>query len=161
MLKPMCSMVAAAALLALSFDSNALITEGGSGPDCSDPQPSTGVIWPPDHSMVQETIVNVTDPGGLEPMIVITGIRQDEPVLTQGSGNTQPDGTGVGTSTAYIRAERAGPGTGRYYYIYFTASDANGMCTGMVQPYVPHDQGQGFAPTDLGPLYDSTVVTTD
>ena len=163
MLKPMCAMAAAAALLAVSFESNALVVvgDGGTGPVCGDAQPSVGVIWPPDHSMVQEMITNVTDPSGEQPSIVITGIMQDEPVLAQGSGNTQPDGMGVGTGTAYVRAERAGPGTGRYYYIYFTASDSGGSCTGMVQPYVPHDQGQGFAPTDLGPLYDSTVVSTD
>jgi hypothetical protein len=30
-----------------------------------------------------------------------------------------------------------------------------------VEAYVPHDQGQGFTPTDAGQKYDSTMVTRD
>jgi hypothetical protein len=109
--------------------------------------------------MVAETIIGVVDPSGLTPTVTVTGIQQDEAVETNGSGNTEPDGSGVGSSTAYVRAERAGPGTGRLYFITFTASDSNGeSCTGTVQAYVPHDQGQGFVPTDTGQRYDSTQV---
>lgn len=162
MLRPMCMMLAAASLFAVSFDSQALIVAGGgSGPDCSGAAASLGVIWPPDHSMVAETIVGVTDPDGLGISIDITGIQQDEPVDATGSGNTQPDGSGVGTSTAYVRAERAGPGTGRLYFISFTATNTQGaQCTGVVQAFVPHDQGQGFTPVDTGQRYDSTVATS-
>jgi hypothetical protein len=164
MLKPMCAMLATASLLAVSFESNALVTEtggGGSGPVCNGAA-SNGVIWPPDHSMVAETIVGVTgDPSLLPPTITITGIEQDEPVLTHGSGNTQPDGV-IQEQTAYVRAERAGPGTGRLYFISYSAMDQTGStCTGTVEVQVPHDQGQGFTPTDTGLRYDSTMITTD
>lgn len=156
------SFLCAASLLAVSFDSQAIMvtsTGGSYAPDCSGAAASQGVIWPPDHSMVPETIIGVTDPLGLATTIVVTGIQQDEPVETDGSGNTQPDGSGVNTPTAYVRAERAGPGTGRLYFIYFSATDTSGgSCTGMVQTYVPHDQGQGFVPTDTGQRYDSTQV---
>ena len=154
------SLLATGSLLMVSMDSHAIIwTGGGSTPDCSGAAASEGVIWPPDHSMVAETILGVTDPFGLATTISITGIQQDEPVETNGSGNTQPDGSGIGTSTAYVRAERAGPGTGRLYFISFSATDTSGaQCTGMVQAYVPHDQGQGFVPTDTGQRYDSTQV---
>lgn len=166
MLKPICAMLAGASLLGLSFASNAeiAVTTGGMpppGPDCSGAAASNGVIWPPDHSMVAETIIGVTDADNPQFTITITGIQQDEPVLTNGSGNTQPDGTGVGTSTAYVRAERAGPGTGRIYFISFSATDTNGaQCTNTVPVYVPHDQGQGFSPTDTGERYDSTLAST-
>jgi hypothetical protein len=169
MLKPMCATMAAASLLALSFGSSAEVasTGGGggggsssSGPVC-DGVASTGVIWPPDHSMVAETIIGVTDDPAVQVTIQITGIQQDEPVLTQGSGNTQPDGVIQG-STAYVRAERAGPGTGRLYFISYTATDTVGYsCTGTVQVQVPHDQGQGITPIDTNNRYDSTMVTTD
>jgi hypothetical protein len=109
--------------------------------------------------MVAETVIGVTDPYGLPITITVTGILQDEPVETNGSGNTEPDGSGVGTSTAYVRAERAGPGTGRIYVIAFSATNSQGgQCTGTVQPYVPHDQGQGFTPTDTGQRYISTAI---
>jgi hypothetical protein len=109
--------------------------------------------------MVAETIVGVTDAFGLATTITVTGIQQDEPVNALGSGNTAPDGSGVGTPTAYVRAERAGPGTGRLYFISFTATNTQGaQCNGMVQGFVPHDQGQGFTPIDTGQRYDSTVV---
>jgi hypothetical protein len=91
---------------------------------------------------------------------MVTGIQQDETVEALGSGNTAPDGSGVGTSIAYVRAERAGPGTGRIYFISFTATNTQGaQCSGMVPAFVPHDQGQGFTPVDTGQRYDSTVLT--
>lgn len=158
--KLLLSVLAAAPLLTFSLDSHALVvgSTGSSGPDCSGAAASQGVIWPPNHTMVAETIIGVTDPFGLPTTILVTGIQQDEPVETDGSGNTQPDGSGIGTATAYVRAERAGPGTGRLYFISFSATDSSGaQCTGTVQAYVPHDQGQGFVPTDTGQRYDSTL----
>ncbi|MGH8142453.1 MAG: hypothetical protein ACREU2_08060 [Steroidobacteraceae bacterium] len=153
------SLLMAGFLLPLSLDSNATVVSstGSSAPDCSGAAASEGIIWPPNHSMFAETIIGVSDPYGLATQISITGIYQDEPIEVDGSGNTQPDGSGVGTSTAYVRAERAGPGTGRLYFISFSATDSTGaQCTGVVQAYVPHDQGQGFVPTDTGQRYDST-----
>lgn len=142
-----------------SSTSSSSSSSSGSGPDCSGAAASLGVIWPPNHAMVTESIVGVTDAYGLPTTITVTGIQQDEPVNAIGSGNTAPDGSGVGTSTAYIRAERAGPGTGRIYFISFTATNTQGaQCSGMVQGFVPHDQGQGFTPVDTGQRYDSTVV---
>jgi hypothetical protein len=159
--KLLLSFLAAGSLLAFSLDSRAVVvgSGGGYGPDCSGAAASQGVIWPPNHSMIPETIIGVTDPYNLATTIVITGIQQDEPIEASGSGNTEPDGSGIGTATAYVRAERAGPGTGRLYFISFTATDSTGaQCTGTVQAYVPHDQGQGFVPTDTGQRYDSTQV---
>lgn len=151
--------LAAGSLLAFSLNSHATvaISGGGSGPDCSHAAASEGVIWPPNHSMVAESIVGVTDPYQSPLTITITGIEQDEPVEVHGSGNTEPDGSGVGTPIAYVRAERAGGGTGRLYFISFQASVlSNVQCSGMVEVYVPHDLGQGFVPTDTGQRYDST-----
>lgn len=166
MSKLTCAIVAFGSLLmgSLATDTaTALITgpppTGDGSPDCSGAAAMTGVIWPPDHRMVAETVVGVTDPNGLALTISVTGIQQDEPVNALGSGNTAPDGTGVGTPTAYVRAERSGPGTGRIYIISFSATNTiGGMCTGTVPVFVPHDQGQGFIPTDTGLRFDSTVV---
>lgn len=159
--KLIASLAMAVTCLGLAPKSSAIVvsSSGTYAPDCSGAAASQGVIWPPNHSMVAESIVGVTDPYGLSTTIIITGIQQDEPVEALGSGNTEPDGSGVGTSVAYVRAERSGLGTGRIYFISFTATDSSGaQCTGMVEAYVPHDQGQGFTPTDTGQRYDSTQV---
>lgn len=161
-----CAIVAAGAVLAADT-TTAIIPctdcppPTTTGIDCSGATLSQGVIWPPDHSMVPETIMGVTSDSTLMPvMIKITEIYQDEPVNALGSGNTAPDGSGIGTGTAYVRAERAGPGTGRIYFITFIATDGSGTQCGPItlQAYVPHDQGQGFNPVDTGQKYDSTVI---
>ncbi|HKD52903.1 MAG TPA: hypothetical protein VKB72_01680 [Steroidobacteraceae bacterium] len=96
--------------------------------------------------MVAETIVGVTDPGGLSFTVTVTGIQQDEPVNALGSGNTAPDGAGVGTPTAYVRAERSGPGSGRIYLISFSAmNSAGGTCTNTAG-LRPAGSGSGIYP---------------
>ena len=129
-------------------------------PDCSKAAPSLGSLWPPNNKFVPITVLGVTDPDGNPVTIKITGIRQDEPVNTTGDGNFVPDGKGVGTATAEVRAERVGtpkvPGNGRFYHIFFTATDPyQAACSGKVLVAVPHDQAK--KPVDGGPLYDSTV----
>ena len=130
-------------------------------PDCGAARPSIAELWPPNHKFVAIGILGVTDAEGDTLTITVTGIRQDEPVNDKGDGNTAPDGKGVGTATAEVRAERSGspkvPGNGRVYHIAFTATDGHGgSCTGTVKVSVPHDQ-RGAPAVDGGPLYDSTV----
>ena len=123
-------------------------------PDCSGAYASQD-LWPPNHKLNDVTIMGVVDPDGDPVTITITDIFQDEETQGNGSGNTCPDAGGIGTDTAWIRAERAGGGDGRVYYIYFMAEDGmGGMCEGMVTVCVPHDMSDGCM--GGGPLYDST-----
>ena len=133
-------------------------TEGGDPPECNNAVPSVAEIWPPRHEWVDIEILDVNDPDGDPVSITITGITQDEPVAGHGSGRTSPDGMGVGTSVAHVRAERSGQkGTGRVYEISFEADDGTGnTCNGSVKVCVPHDQGHGCV--DEGQLYDSTAA---
>jgi streptogramin lyase len=129
-------------------------------PDCSAAIPSIDTIWPPNHTFVPVSVLGVTDPDGDPITITIDSIWQDEPVDTFGDGTFVPDGQGVGTSMAEVRAERSGnpnvPGNGRVYHIGFTAEDGiGGSCSGVVATGVPHDKKD--IPVDDGPLYDSTV----
>lgn len=140
-------------------------------PECGSAAPSDDALWPPNHKFVPVSVTGVTDPDGDPISITVDAIHQDEPVCASnapaspmgyGSGNTSPDGAGVGTSTASVRAERNGnpnsPGDGRVYHIDFTASDGEGgTCTGTVTVCVPHDQGHSTC-VDGGPLFDSTFV---
>ena len=102
-------------------------------------------------------MLGVNDPEGDPIAITIDSILQDEPVDAPGSGGTSPDGRGVGTATAEVRAERVGSGNGRVYHIYFTAYDGHGgICSGEVLVGVP--QSTMRTAVDDGPLYGSTVV---
>ena len=106
---------------------------------------------------MSSTPTNVTDPDNDPITITIDSITQDEPVSGNGSGNTSPDGMGVGASIASLRAERAGGGDGRVYAIGFSATDGRGgVCSGIVPVGVPHDNS-GTAPVDSGQLFDSTL----
>jgi uncharacterized repeat protein (TIGR01451 family) len=126
-------------------------------PECSVALPSSIELWPPNHKFVNVSIAGVLDPDGDPVTTRIVGISQDEPLLARGDGNTCPDGKGVGTGIASLRAERSGTGDGRVYRVSFTASDGQGgQCTGSVRICVPHDQRPGHACRDDGPVIDST-----
>jgi streptogramin lyase len=129
-------------------------------PDCSFAAPSIDKIWPPNHKFVAVDVFGVTDPDGDPVAITIDSIFQDEPVDSFGDGTFTPDGMGVGTPTAHVRAERSGsvqlPGDGRVYHIGFTADDGRGgFCSGAIATGVPHDVKD--TPVDGGALYDSTT----
>jgi hypothetical protein len=125
-------------------------------PTCLNALPSISSMWPPDHKMRNVMIQGVTDPDNDPIAIMITSIYQDEPTHGLGSGDQSPDGTGVGTDKANVRAEGTGTGDGRVYHIRFTADDGkNGMCNGEVIVSVPHDQAH--TAIDSGPIYDSTI----
>lgn len=128
-------------------------------PNCDFAVADPAQIWPPHHQLVPVAIRGVVDPDGNALTLTITGITQDEPVRGLGSGNTAPDGFGVGGQTAFIRAERDGKGNGRVYAIAFRARDSKGReCTGTVKTSVPHDQGTNTVPVDDGQRYNSTAA---
>ena len=84
-------------------------------PDVSGAAPSIASIWPPNHKMVP-----------------ITSITNNETGVA--------DASGVGTSTAQVKATRNGKGTGRTYTILVEASDAsNNKATREFTVVVPHD----------------------
>lgn len=125
-------------------------------PVCSGAVASPASLWPPNHNFRTINVAGVTDPNpGARINILITSIFQDEPVKGPDSGNTSPDGQGVGTSTAQVRAERVESGNGRVYHINFTASNQfGGACAGTVTVGVPATRQS--AAVDDGALYDST-----
>jgi hypothetical protein len=132
-------------------------------PDCFQAYADPGCLWPPNHKFVQVSIMGVTDPDGDPVSITVTGITSDEPTASdEGSGGAKhaPDASGVGTSTASIRAERSGNGDGRVYVISFTASDGKGgVSAGTVSVKVPHDKSsKDCTAIDSGQNYDATQI---
>jgi hypothetical protein len=128
-------------------------------PACDSAAASHGVLWPPNHQLVEIEVLGIPDPDGDPVTIGIDSIHQDEPVNGKGDGNTVGDGFGVGTDTATLRAERSGRGNGRVYHVGFTADDGHGgSCSGEVLVGVPKNQGKKGKPAkDDGALYDSTL----
>lgn len=140
-------------------DKMLIFAPSNAAPDCSGATATPDTLWPPDHSFKAIEIGGVSDPDGDPVTITIDSIRQDEPVDSTGDGAFVPDGSGVGTSTAEVRAERAGDMNGRVYHIAFTVSDGlGGICAGVVTVGVPKSQGPMGGPVDDGPLFDSTVA---
>jgi hypothetical protein len=134
------------------------IYSANSPPDCTSASTDIDKLWPPNHKMVSVNINGITDPEDYPVSITITSIHQDEPVNGLGDGDTSPDGKGVGTATAELRAERSGTGNGRIYIIGFTATDdKEASCSGTVMVGVPHDKGGKTTPIDSGKRYDSTL----
>lgn len=126
-------------------------------PDCTTAVADQTGLWPPNHKFVPINVLGVTDPDGDAVTVTIDTIFQDEAVDAPGSGNTAPDGRGVGTATAEVRAERVGDGNGRVYHIGFTADDGQGAtCSGVVQVGVP--VSKKATAVDDGSLFDSTVM---
>jgi hypothetical protein len=123
-------------------------------PDCSAAAPSVDKLWPANHKLVDVDVLGVIDPEGDAFEITIDGIYQDEPVNGTDDGDTAPDGTGVGTPTAQVRAERDGEGNGRVYHIYFTAFNEQGSCSAELLISAPLSV-KSIA-VDDGPVHDST-----
>jgi len=128
-------------------------------PICSDVKPSVTKLWPPNHKLKTVTLSGATDPDGDSLTMKIISIFQDEKTNGLGDGDKSPDGFGVGTDKAQVRAERSGNGDGRVYFIGFTVDDGKGgTCSGIVQlPVVPHDQSKKKIIGNQGALFDSTL----
>lgn len=140
-----------------------LVSSSNLPPDVSGATPSKDRLFPPNGRFEEIDIENVIDPDGDDVTITIDSIQQDEPVDFTGDGSTCPDGGGVGTPTAMLRAERSGEGDGRIYEIAFTASDGRGgTASGSVRVCVPHDMGGGNGDScvDSAARVDSTVCPT-
>jgi cysteine-rich repeat protein len=130
---------------------------GNGSPDCGGATAVPDELWPPDHRLARVSVRGVVDPDGDDVGITVTAITQDEPLDGTGVGDACPDGDGVGTSRARVRAERGGRGTGRVYRIAFMADDGHeGRCTGIVTVCVPHDRRPGSVCADEGLGVDST-----
>lgn len=113
------------------------------------PEPNVGILWPPNHKMVDIIIqANASDDSGLPPMLSAE-VTSNEPQEGLGDGDVAPDWTtpvidqATGEITLQLRAERSGLGEGRIYTVSITATDeAGNTSTANVEIIVPHDQGK-------------------
>jgi hypothetical protein len=100
-------------------------------------------LWPPNHDWARfslsDLVLSVADTCDPAPRLRIVSVSSSEAVDATGSGNTAPDVV-FGATTACVRSERAGPGTGRSYVMVVEARDASGnAATRRFTVEVPHD----------------------
>jgi hypothetical protein len=113
------------------------------------------VLWPGNHKYVDfslaDCITAVSDDcgGGLAPnefgrITKITSDEAEDDKLDKGErgdGDTCNDAVITGRSTARLRSERMGTGSGRVYRVHFEVNDVAGNTTsGSCKVVVPHDQ---------------------
>ncbi len=122
-----------------------------------------GLIWPPNHRMVDMGASVVASDVCTTPTVLLASVTSSEPddAPGEGDGNTTGDiqGAQVGTSNFdfQLRAERNGGGQGRAYLITYTAVDSSGnqsRASSIV--FVPHDQGGGTEPLLISADADAT-----
>jgi cysteine-rich repeat protein len=125
-------------------------------PECGGATASVETLWPANHQLRRVGIEGVVDPDGDRISVAIASILKDEPVWEKGGKQASPEGAGIGSEAASLRAERCGSGDGRVYHVGFEARDGRGgSCSGSVEVCVPHDRGRGARCGDQGFLFDS------
>jgi hypothetical protein len=102
--------------------------------------PST--LWSPNHKWNDVRVnYNTSDP--CQPVVCTLSISSNEPLNDIGDGNTAVDYQVVSDHQVRLRAERAGPRTGRVYTITIQCRDALGnLTTTTTTVTVAHDQGK-------------------
>lgn len=106
--------------------------------------PDPVCLWPPNHEFARfklgvEIPFGVEDTCDAQPSVRIISVTSNEAVNATGSGNTSPDVV-FGPTTACVRSERSGSGTGRSYAVVVEARDATGnQATRTITVTVPHD----------------------
>jgi uncharacterized repeat protein (TIGR03803 family) len=87
---------------------------------------SPSVLWPPNHQMVPVNVrAHVTDTCGPAAWKIID-VRSNESVNGRGDVNVGADWAITGNHTVNLRAERAGKGADRIYFIILQAKDPSG-----------------------------------
>ena len=121
--------------------------------DCSAAKASRPNLISLPFVFIPERIFGVTDPEGSF-SVSVTSIKQDKPV--SGGGRICSDWFGVGTSTAWVRANGRRRG-GLIYTLGFKATDSGGAgsCSGAVKVCVQDLLHQGKC-VDTGKSFDST-----
>ncbi|MCI0518741.1 MAG: lamin tail domain-containing protein [Chloroflexi bacterium] len=91
---------------------------------------SRSFLWPPDHKLYKViATVTASDNADPAPLIELVSVTSNEPDDGLGDGDTPNDIVIEDDFTFWLRAERAGVGSGRVYTITYRATDACGNST--------------------------------
>ena len=124
-------------------------------PDCGAVTAQPAELWPANGRLVPIALRGAVDTNGGPVPVVVTGVRQDEPVSGLDRRDNCPDAT-IANGTAMLRAERFKKGDGRVYVVSYAATDSRGAtCTGEVRVCVPGRRGHGGSCAEGGSLANS------
>ena len=129
----------------LVTNSAIVIEEDTNPPVIVSASPSKSSLWPPNHKMVKINVTAQTTDNCSDVTWKIIGVTSNEAVDAKGSGHTAPDWQILDDHSVNLRAERAGPGSGRVYTISLQAQDAVGnlSATNTITVTVSHSKGKG------------------
>jgi hypothetical protein len=106
---------------------------------------SPDLLWPPNHTMrnVTATVTATDNCPGVN--YVLSAVTSSEPDNGLGDGDTENDiqNAAIGTpdTSVDLRAERDGRGSGRFYLLWYTATDGSGnTAEDSATVTVPHSQ---------------------
>jgi hypothetical protein len=103
-------------------------------------------LWPPNHRMqTVQAVLDIQD-CDTDLTVELVSVTSNEPDNGLGDGDTSGDisGASLGTDdrSVQVRAERAGPGSGRVYTFVYRVTDGSGNSTDATAAVtVPHDMG--------------------
>ncbi len=111
-------------------------------PAIDDVVPTPELLWPPNHKMRPIRVTaSVSDVCDATPVCRIVSVTSNEPVNSQGDGNTKPDWEITGDLTVDLRAERSGRGNGRLYTLEVECIDtASHSASAEAFVSVPHSK---------------------
>ena len=103
-------------------------------------------LWPPDHRLVEVGLITAQDALSSTAGAPVVTVTSNEPASGTGDGDLEPDVV-ITSGAVWLRAERAGNGTGRVYTITATARDlAGNTASATATCKVPHDRRQTAKP---------------
>jgi hypothetical protein len=109
-----------------STDTTAVTVLDTTAPTITSVSASPATIGPPNHKMVPVTVTAAANDTCGAATCTIASIMSNESVNGQGDGDTAADWAITGPSTANVRAERSGGGSGRVYTLTVRCSDPSG-----------------------------------
>lgn len=108
-------------------------------PTLSSASASPNTLWPPNHKMWNVAVSYTVSDNCVTPTCALS-VSSNEPVNGIGDGNTSPDWKVLSPTMVQLRAERAGPLTGRVYTIGVSCTDGTNTSTTSTTVTVAHDQ---------------------
>ena len=111
-------------------------------PDCSAVTVTPGTLARHNHEFELVTLSGATDPDGDPLSLSVTGVTQDEPVLTNGDDTASDAQSAAASDQVYLRAERKPKRRPRVPHRLRFSDGEGGTCSDTVTVTVPRRRGE-------------------
>lgn len=139
--------ITVAVIFSLSVEKSEACCVFGQPPTIASVTADPNELWPPNHKMVDLVLTGTGSPGSAAATWIVSNVQTLDIGKGEGDPSNDPDWASSGVPVAFpgqpiifqLRAERGGPGDGRVYRVYVTATNSVGYATAVVNVMVPHD----------------------